>query len=182
MFFSHYWRRREPPVFLRCGCFRSGFIVNVIFLVLFLFFENIFIGKTNGSPPFRLGLLDFLWACPPPSSPSPPCPSSSTSTSSTSTSSTSTVSGEAILGTQRYLQLTPPYWRRRDPPVFLRIPNFHSGFIVNVNFLVLFLFFEKIFIGKTNGFFTFLNFSIHFPFGGLSVFIFPLQMLCKAFT
>ena len=32
MFFSHYWRRREPPVSLRCGEFRSSFLKNVIVL------------------------------------------------------------------------------------------------------------------------------------------------------
>ena len=29
MFFSHYWRRREPPVSLRCPRFRSGFTTKV---------------------------------------------------------------------------------------------------------------------------------------------------------
>ena len=41
------------------------------------------------------------------------------------------------------------------------LDRFRSGFIVKPIFYVLFLFFEKFFPGKTNGFFTFFNFSIH---------------------
>ena len=32
MFLSHYWRRREPPVFLRIACFRSSLLKHVISL------------------------------------------------------------------------------------------------------------------------------------------------------
>ena len=48
MFFSHYWRRREPPGPLSCGDFRSRFIVNVNFLVLILVLPKICNGKTKG--------------------------------------------------------------------------------------------------------------------------------------
>ena len=34
MFFSHYWRRREPPVSLSCGRFRSSFLQNSIVFLL----------------------------------------------------------------------------------------------------------------------------------------------------
>ena len=48
MFCFHYWRRREPPVSLSCGNFRSGFIANAMFLVFILVVPNNFHGKTNG--------------------------------------------------------------------------------------------------------------------------------------
>ncbi len=62
----------------------------------------------------------------------------------------------------------------------LRGGEFRLGFIVSANFLVMIYKSRNFFSGKTHGFFTFVNFSFHFPFGGLLVFIFPLQMLFEA--
>ena len=49
------------------------------------------------------------------------------------------------------------YWRRREPPVWIRCPRFFSGFTIKVKIYVLFYKGRKFFTGKTNGFFTFLN-------------------------
>ena len=48
MFFSHYWRRREPPVSLSIACFFSGFTIKVKIYVLFYKGRKFFTGKTNG--------------------------------------------------------------------------------------------------------------------------------------
>ena len=69
------------------------------------------------------------------------------------------------------------YWRRREPPVSLRIADFRSAFIVYGHFLFFILVFEKFFSGKTNGFFTFLLFVLHFPFGALKVKVFQQKMI-----
>ena len=45
MFWSHYWRRREPPVGLICGEFRSRFFWKS---VLFFVMKQICNGKTKG--------------------------------------------------------------------------------------------------------------------------------------
>ena len=95
----------------------------------FLFFFPSF------SPPFRLGLLDFSVSSSPP--PRPPSsfllllflPSSSSPSSSSQLSSA--LSYPHHHPHHRLLQprTTTHYWRRREPPVCLRCPHFHSGFI-----------------------------------------------------
>ena len=52
-------------------------------------------------------------------------------------------------------------WRRRDPPESLRCGDYFSGFTIKVKIYVLFYKGRKFFTGKTNGFFTFFNFSLH---------------------
>ena len=46
--FFHYWRRREPPVSLRCDYFHSAFTTKVKIYVLFLVRQKFFLGKTKG--------------------------------------------------------------------------------------------------------------------------------------
>ena len=86
-----YWRRRDPPVSLRIPQLNSALSSAPAHTLLLATTES---ASLPQMPSFSLHFLlgsFFL------------------------------VSGEAILGTQRYLQLTLPYWRRRNAPMFIRV-------------------------------------------------------------
>ena len=150
MFFSHYWRRREPPVYFRCDYFHSAFIAKVkkhvfhtrghkfvsekhmVFaLCQFTESQHMFFLTIGGDGSRQVGsdALIFIRLL----------QQKSKNISSIHIGKNFYRKNKWFLHFANLLNHSTcfffHYWRRREPPVSLRGGDFHSAFIVYGHFL-----------------------------------------------